>query len=63
MYRREAPFVPGTRWGGARNASTVWRQVATARGWNPNRRLPSRCHATVAARTLSFAWTDRESDH
>jgi hypothetical protein len=32
MYRREAPFVPGTRWGGVRKASTVWRQVATARG-------------------------------
>ena len=26
------PFVPGTRWGGVRKASTVWRQVATAGG-------------------------------
>ena len=32
MYGREALFVPGTRWGGVRKASTVWRQVATARG-------------------------------
>jgi len=35
MYQREAPFVPGTRWGGARKTSTVWRQVATARGPKP----------------------------
>jgi hypothetical protein len=32
MYRREAPFVPGTRCCGVGKASTVWRQVATARG-------------------------------
>jgi hypothetical protein len=32
MYGRGVLFVPGTRWGGVRKASTVWRQVATARG-------------------------------
>jgi len=39
MYGREAPFVPGIRWGGARKASTVWRQVATARGPEPGGRI------------------------
>ena len=32
MYGRGVLFVPDTRCGGARKASTVWRQVATARG-------------------------------
>jgi hypothetical protein len=32
MYRRGVLFVPRTRCGGVRKASTVWRQVAMARG-------------------------------
>jgi hypothetical protein len=49
MYGRGVLFVPGARWGGIRKASTVWRQVATARGpqpWRLDRRL-----APVAAQT------------
>jgi hypothetical protein len=32
MYGRGVLFVPRTRCDGVRKASTVWRQVATARG-------------------------------
>jgi hypothetical protein len=49
MYGRGVLLVPRTRWGGARKASTVWRQVATARGpqtWRLDRR-----QAPVAAQT------------
>jgi hypothetical protein len=49
MYGCGVPFVPGTRCGGARKTSTVWRQVATARGpqtWRLDRR-----QAPVAAQT------------
>ena len=63
MYGREALFVPGTRWGGVRKASTVWRQVATARartrivGCQVGARHPLR------RGHWRFAWTDGESDH
>ncbi len=39
MYGRGVLFVPDTRCGGARKASTVWRQVATARGPEPGGRI------------------------
>jgi len=39
MYGRGVLFVPDTRCGGARKASTVWRQVATACGPEPGGRI------------------------
>ena len=71
MYGRGVLFVPGTRCGGVRKASTVWRQVATARGpelgvWIGARHLWRRKQpsitSTVSLSTVSLSTSTTKSD-